>query len=491
MNKKIYDSQFSSFGAVYEGRNNHSIYVVIAKPTRVCNADCSYCSSPPLSEMGQDWEPEWSMEKFKKYFDKVYPMMGDESYWIWHGGEPMLMQPDFYIKAYEYVQEKVRVHGRRVYFSMQSNLLGYNEKWKKVFEEVFYGSVSTSFDPDEKQRTIKGNPQTYSRVFKRAYQKVLDDGFRPLIIGVYDEQKAPLMHDMYDWSLSMGEKSFPLRFNYCHPTGRFESGGEVIKPETYGKYLIEIFDRWIKDNPNFIVTPLDQMFKKVIGIDGEGHCPWTRKCGGRFIGIEPNGDVYNCTDFADMGNEFCFGNLETDSMIDIMASKPATYIKRRSVQVPLSCRECEHFDDCEGGCARDAALYEHGLYGKFHYCKSWKMVFARIKEAIINGEADKLIERYGYSPESVKAIVRGEIKNHFGQYNLEIDFEDISINGFKSVYGAGENLLNKKDIFYDKNGQFNKQEEDEPFANDPMFKIDKLSKINRKLKEIKLKVYYE
>lgn len=490
MNNKIYDAQFSSFGNVYAARSNHNIYVVIAKPTRVCNADCSYCSSPPLSEMGADWEPEWSFEKFKKYFDKVYPYMGDGSYWIWHGGEPMLMKPEFYLKAHEYVQEKIKQYGRRVYFSMQTNLLGYSSKWKKVFEEVFCGSISTSFDPDEMQRTIKGNPETYSKVFKRSYEKVLNDGFRPMIIGVYDEEKAPLMHKMYDWSLSMGDKAFPLRFNYCHPTGRFESGGEVIKPETYGKSLIEIYNRWIKDNPNFVVTPLDQMFKKVIGIDGEGHCPWTRQCGGRFIGIEPNGDVYNCTDFADMGKEFCFGNLEVQEMVEILASKPAAHIKRRAVQVPLSCKECEHFNECEGGCARDAALYEHGLYGKFHYCKSWKMVFARIKESIINDEADELIIKYGYQPDVIKKIVRGSLSNHFLNQGVSLNFEDIKRNGFKSVYGAGENSVQQ--IFtYNEYGQFNKQEDDEPFANDPMFtqKNDKLYKVNQKLKSIGLKVY--
>lgn len=52
------------------------------------------------------------------------------------------------------------------------------------------------------------------------------------------------------------------------------------------------------------------------------------------------------------------------------------------------------------GCARDSALYNNGLYGKFHYCQTWKMVFSRIKESILLGQADNIIEKYGQNPEN-------------------------------------------------------------------------------------------
>jgi radical SAM protein with 4Fe4S-binding SPASM domain len=434
--KVIFDAQFSSAGIQIIPKQSENIYVVIAKPTRVCNADCSYCSSPPLEEMGDDWEPEWNIEKFKKYFDKVYPYMAHGAIWIWHGGEPMLMGYKFYEEAHAYATEQMDIHGRKIYFSMQSNLLGYNEKWFPVFSKIFGGSLSTSFDPDETQRSIKGNTETYSRVFKRVLNKVIEDGFRPMVIGVYTEETAHMMHKMYDWSLSCGEKSFPLRFNYCHPTGRLETHGEAIKPKTYGNVLIEVYNRWIKDVPNFTITPLDQMFKKVIGIDGEGHCPWTRRCGGRFIEIEPNGEIYNCADFADLGKKYCFGNLNDEiTLLDMLNTKPALQIRRRVTLVPDSCKNCEHFEDCEGGCMRDATLYEHGLYGKFHYCESWKMVFARIKESILSGEADAIIIKYGCSVEQVKMRVKMGIQNHFDYSDKKMT--ELMETGLPSIYGYG------------------------------------------------------
>ena len=477
----IYNWQYNSNPIYVPDRNNTNILVVIAKPTRVCNADCSYCSSPPLEEMGSNWEPEWNFETFKNYFDKVFPYMGNGAYWIWHGGEPMLMGTEFYLKTYEYAREQMRIHKKLINFSMQSNMLGYNKKWKHVFETVFFGSISTSFDPDEFNRTIKGNPATYSKVFKRVLNEILDDGFRPLVIGVYDEKTAPLMNKMYEWSRSLGDKSFPLRFNYCQPSGRFLETGEAIKPETYAKYLIEIYDQWISDSPDFVITPLDQMFKKVIGIDIEGHCPWTRKCGGKFIEIEPDGDIYNCSEFADYSKKYCFGNLKEKSLPELLNSKPAKQIKRRVTQLPVSCQNCEHFDDCEGGCARDSALYNNGLYGKFHYCQTWKMVFSRIKESILLGQADNIVEKYGQNPEKIKQLVKTNLNNHFHDFTM--DWDSIQDSGLNGVFGFGNNLIESKDNKYSIKGEFLPHHEDEI-----IYFEDKNSSINQKLQNINIKI---
>lgn len=484
---QIFDNQYSITEIEPQPRRNETIYVVIAKPTRFCNADCGYCSSPPLTQENiNNGEPLWDINTFKRYFDKVFPNMINGSFWIWHGGEPMLLGPDFYIEAYNYAKEQMKIANKEIYFSMQSNLLSYNEKWKYVFSEIFQGSLSTSYDPDEYNRTIKGSAEKYTKVFKRSLNAILNDGFRPMVIGVYSEETAHLMHKMYDWSLSLKEKSFPLRFNYCNPSGRFEGSGEAIVPETYAKYLIEVYNRWIKDVPNFTITPLDQMFKKSIDLDGEGHCPWTKKCGGRFIEIEPNGDIYNCSDFADIGKQYKFGSLEDDTTIaEMLMTTPALKIKRRSVQLPVSCQNCEHFNDCEGGCMRDSVLYDHGLYGKFHYCKSWKMVFTRIKESILTNEADGILIKYGLNPEEVKINIRNKLVDYFDFNTNEI--ESIINNGSKNKFGFGDNFINQDKSNYSDLGEYKKEQN---INNEILNSIqdNQYNKHNEKLKNIKIKI---
>jgi len=373
------------------------ISTVITKPTKVCNASCTYCAAPP------DGAPRWTLDDVRVFFDRLAPGLTDEAVIIWHGGEPMLMGPDFYYRAYE-IATAVKPNIR---FSMQSNLLGYTSKrWAKLFSEVFGGSISTSFDPDQKYREYRGSTKLYTRLFFDRLGAVLDDGFRPTVIGTYTEETSALAEHMYETSMAYGDRAFPLRFNYRYPAGRAAGEGCSITPETYGAMLIRLYDRWIREVPGFTITPLDEMLLKVAGQE-QGRCPWTRACGGRFLGVEPNLDAYNCSEFADMEDPaFAFGNLNRHGWRELLASRAAAQIRRRRVELPIDCLSCRHFDECEGGCARDSVLYDRGLYGKFFYCHSWMAVFDRIKQSILTGEADQALRMFRLDPDAVRSHVR-------------------------------------------------------------------------------------
>ncbi len=459
-------------GITHAPRNKEPLYVVIAKPTRFCNADCSYCSSPPIQSQHQlKEEPFWTFEDFAKYFDKIFPYMSDGAYWIWHGGEPMLMGIDFYKKVQQYADEKMNKINKKIYFSMQTNLLSYTHKWKEIFINSFGGVISTSFDPSGSYRTIKKNPESYDRVFKRNINKLIDDGIHAMVIGVYDENTANDMMKMYEWNKTL-TKPLDLRFNYLHPTGRKHGVKEMISPKTYGENLINIYNQWINESPDFTVTPMDQMFKKVLKIDGDGHCPWIKNCGGKFIGIEPDGSIFNCSDFADMDSSFSFGNINDLSIPELLNSPQANLIKKRRYKLPQSCLNCEHFQDCEGGCARDSVLFNQDLYGKFHYCLSWKMVYTRIKDSIIQGQADKIIENYGLSPERIKNQIKMDITSF---YDDELDFDYQPVLGFEfnqHKYKKEDKLNLEWNRFYEIQNQ--------------EMKVSSLSKINQKLSEIKI-----
>lgn len=381
--------------------------VIIAKPTKACNADCSYCSAPP------DGAEQWSLDDFKRIVDRLDGNLESQVDWIWHGGEPMLMGPDFYVDCFVYA----KAQGLNLNFAIQSNLLSYNTKrWKDVFSDVFEGRISTSFDPYIKYRTIKNDAVLYDRVFWRAMDDVIHDGFRPLVIGVYDEGAAEQAMDMYDKAARFGSFGFDIRYNYAYPAGRARSSGMLIQAETYGAMLLKLYDRWISELPSFNITPLDQMLTKVAGFRAL-LCPWTKSCGGKFLTIDPDGSVFNCSEFSDLGDpEHRFGNILTgqvqtaaqpvvvkhypdSQLVPALTASPASRdIIRRAVNVPPDCTTCSHFVECEGGCARDAILFDRGMGGKFAYCQSWKMLFARMKESVRSGEADGALIRLGIDP---------------------------------------------------------------------------------------------
>ncbi len=236
--------------------------------------------------------------------------------------------------------------------------------------------------------------------------RLVDDGIRPLVIGTYAAESIPAAFSIYERALGWRERAPALRFNYRYPAGRDAGAGASISPQEYGEMLVGLYDRWIVDMQDFPITPLDQMLKKVIGLES-GRCPWTKACGGQFMEIEPNGDVYNCGELADLADpQYRYGNIDEHDAVQLLASPAATAMKRRRWDLPQDCLTCRHFEVCEGGCARDSVLFDRGLGGKFYYCQSWMRVFDRIQDSIRTGEADAMVARYGVDPAAVRRTLQ-------------------------------------------------------------------------------------
>jgi radical SAM protein with 4Fe4S-binding SPASM domain len=380
-----------------------TISTIIIKPTKGCNADCTYCCAPP------DGAPKWTINEFREIFDALEPRLHPTATLIWHGGEPMLLGHKFYQDALAYARSK----HPGIRFSIQSNMLAYNHRWNEVFRDVFEGSVSTSWDPDELCRTMKGSQELYSRLYHAKMEKILQDGWRPKVISTFTDDTIHLAHEVYDRALTSSKRGhvYDIRLNYRYPAGRASEEGPSLLPEAYGRVLLEVYDRWITDTPDFLVTPLDQMFKKVTG-EEIARCPWAKGCTGRIIGLEPNLDVYNCGEFADLGDpEYCFGNLLKDGIDACLSSPAARKLARRQIQHPDSCKKCIHFTECEAGCMRDSVLFGRGLYGKFFYCESWQQIFSRIKQSILTGEADQALIKFGHDPDKMRTVVESRLKS--------------------------------------------------------------------------------
>jgi len=153
---------------------------------------------------------------------------------------------------------------------------------------------------------------------------VLEDGFRPLFIGTYNDENLCYAETAYEHSLGYERQhgcGYDLRFNYCYPAGR--SANEVfspMSPKAYGEMLVRVYNRWINDVPNFVIVPQIQMMQKILHIESH-RCPWLKDCGGRFFEIEPNGDVFNCADFADTRDmRYSFGNIHKHTMNELFES---------------------------------------------------------------------------------------------------------------------------------------------------------------------------
>lgn len=384
------------------------IFVVIAKPTKACNADCSYCSAIPYDK------EKWTVEKFMHIWDSISPGLNQKAQWIWHGGEPLLMSPEFYTSCYAYAK---RTHPD-IRFEMQSNITLYkSSRWKDTIDHVFNGCISTSFEYGG-MRTIFGDAQKFEKVFNWKLKAILDDGLKTGIIGTYSDSNIKEAVRMYDLAISYGDKAPSIRINYMRPQGRVKDHGVLMSVENYTQTLLALWHRWVADAPAFDVVPLADFLYSVLGIHQSYKCPYTRSCGGRFLSIEPNGNLYNCAVSSDTRNKaFCFGNVfdltvdnavvsQNEFISRLNEAKALRVIKSRRYQVHLDCVKCPHFRECQGGCPSDSMLFDGSISSKFYYCETWKSLLSQVKNDLQAGKLDRLLQKRGLAVTSEAPITR-------------------------------------------------------------------------------------
>lgn len=372
-----------------------SINTVIIKPTKQCNADCSHCSSPKEFESNQN---KITLEKFETICKKFKDYFNEHVDFIWHGGEPLLMGSEYYFEAYKIAKRYIK----QPEFSMQTNLLLYEkEKHKKLFKYIFNGNVATSYDFFSGFRTINKNTKTYDDLFFKKLQNYKNDSFEtPVVISIINKNSAKNAKEIFE----IADGNFHIRVNYLYTVGRAKEGrtnhnkevdenGKVVGFEDvfdpsydlsateYADFLVEMTHLWLNSPSDTKVLPIFNLLQNYLKQDkgNVGLCPWTDSCNGHFLGIEPNGDIYNCADFADI-ETLKFGNIFNEEASDILNSMASKLMHNRRHKLPDECNSCEYKYACNGGCMRDAILYEGDLYGKFFFCEAWKRTFRLFDE---------------------------------------------------------------------------------------------------------------
>ncbi len=115
---------------------------VIIKPTYDCNLACTYCSVDEHVT-----HSTMSTQTVDKILSRVTDFCGVDKpiFLIWHGGEPLLMNPDFY----EYIGQKTSTYRNyTITNSVQTNATLLNDRFLDVFTKYDF-DISISLDGPE------------------------------------------------------------------------------------------------------------------------------------------------------------------------------------------------------------------------------------------------------------------------------------------------------------------------------------------------------
>jgi uncharacterized protein len=333
-----------------------------------CNMDCKYCyykSKTALYDSKSEIKLSHELlETFIKDYMSIHP--GINIPFIWQGGEPTLRGLKFFKDAVS-LQKKYLPKGKRFFNSFQTNGIKLNENWIQFFKKENF-LVGLSLDGPENihkhYRTDKNGNTNYKKIIKNLnlLQKYNVD---TNILCVVNNSNIKKPIEIYDFF-----KNLKVDYIQFIPLVELNKSGYSINPNEYAKYLIKIFDKWIKDDYGEIHI---QIFEEILNVWFNGNtniCYLSEECGNSMV-LEHNGNLYSCDHYVKEKNKL--GNIKKTSLQTLVSSpKQEEFGKRKSKNLSEKCHKCKYYFICHGGCLKNRQPNN----GNINYlCKGYEKIF--------------------------------------------------------------------------------------------------------------------
>lgn len=344
---------------------------LLVKPVSAdCNLSCAYCFYSPKSLLYSEDHPRMSEETLRVLTERALGTGVRDVSFVWQGGEPTLAGLEFYKKAVQ-LQALFRYPAQNISNSIQTNGILIDDQWTEFLKRENW-LVGVSLDGDEAQHNsyrVNGGGGTYHPVRKAL--SLLQSKMVPYnILALLNNVNVKDPKGLYSGLKTEGHRylQFIPCIEYDPDTG--EPTSYSITPEEYGRFLIEVFDEWVKDIPSVFVRDFeDIMIREVTG--ASSNCIYS-ECG-QYLVVEYNGDVYPCDFYVD--HEWLLGNIHEDPIEDLANSDTfKSFMDQR--RLPDHCKGCPWLKYCNGGCQK------HMQFGLNYFCDSYKMFFEHADEKI-------------------------------------------------------------------------------------------------------------
>jgi uncharacterized protein len=360
----------------------------------VCNLNCTYCYYLEKKKLypsaGSFRMDEALLESYIRQYIESQDI--PDITFTWQGGEPTLMGIEFFRKAVD-LQKKYGI-GKRIYNAFQTNGILINEDWCRFFNDNNF-LVGISVDgPRELHDAHRVNftgRASFDEVLKAIglFHKHHVE-FNTLTVVHNDNSSKPL--DIYNFLKSTGSgfiQFIPIVERIRNKPGEeelnlvgpdYENASVTdwsVRPEDYGKFLITIFDEWVrKDVGKVFVQMFDVTLANWVG-EPPGLCVFSETCGNAMV-LEHNGDLYNCDHFVYPLNRL--GNIRESTIRGMAQSfEQFTFGNNKMLKLPAYCINCEYRFACHGECPKHRFEFTpDGQRGLNYLCKAYKMFFSYV-----------------------------------------------------------------------------------------------------------------
>ena len=356
---------------------------IIVKATEKCNSNCYYCDVVYKKDTGKSMPLEILETLFIRINEFLKAEIGERVEILWHGGEPLLLGPQYYMSALKLQDKHCLDTKNRITHNIQTNLTCFNSEFMQPFKELGIHSIGTSYDPEPHMRGPgkRIDSDTYNRRFMQALE-LLDrnDIAWGLIYVVTKKSLAkPLDIFLFLSNLTMG-KGFNMNPVLIYDDKRKNI---AITPEEFVEFLGAIFPYWWKYRQRYPdVNPFKGLVENVINRDLSLSCGDSGACTYHHINVAPDGQTSQCGRSADWGL-LQYGNIRDKSLGEILHDQQRDPLNERIEVLPKTeCSDCRFWDICHGGCPLDAYSQHGSFMHKSEWCEAKRGFMERYFEPV-------------------------------------------------------------------------------------------------------------
>ncbi len=345
-----------------------------------CNLSCQYCFYLGKGELYPKSRFHMSDKVLEEYTRQtIEAHCIPEVTFAWQGGEPTLLGRGFFEKAIA-LQKRYCRPGMVIHNTIQTNGTLLDDRWCEFFRRHRF-LVGISLDgPKELHdacRTDAAGKGTFDRVMKGiACLKKHKVDFN--ILCTVNAVNGDYPGEVYRFFRDVIKAQF---IQFIPVMERDAKSGAVtplsVAPEQYGKFLIGVFDEWVRrDVGTIYVQHFDTALANWYG-EPHGICVFSPSCGSAMV-IEHNGDIYSCDHFVD--RDHLLGNIMAVPVTELVNSeRQRQFGRNKKEKLPKYCLECPVLFACRGECPKNRfAVTPEGEPGLNYLCEGYRRFFTHI-----------------------------------------------------------------------------------------------------------------
>ncbi len=384
-------------------------FQIFAKPGgAVCNLDCRYCYYLEKQGLYPDTDAfkmdEDLLEEYIVQHIALSP--GDTIRFSWHGGEPTILGVDYFRQIVS-LQETHAPPEKRDVNSLVTNGTLLDDEWGAFLSRAGFAaglSLDGPADLHDRYRVSKNQKPTHELAM-RGFECLEKHAVPCDVLCVVHAENVLEPKRVYRFFKEIGASYVGFLPLVERPdSGSSDVPEHSVPAEEYGKFLITIFDEWIRnDVGRVLIQNFDEAARPVRGLE-HALCIFRETCGD-IPALEHNGDLYSCDHFVD--SPHLLGNIRENELTELLCGDAhESFGSDKRDSLPRYCLTCDVLPMCNGGCPKDWFINApDGEQGLNYLCSGFKQFFSHCRPVF-----EKLVPlwRSGANQEQLMAAARGE-----------------------------------------------------------------------------------